>query len=278
VFPFTGLIRCGACGASVTAEHKTNRYGYHYTYYHCSKRRLGPRCRQPSIEESALDGQIAEFLDSLAISNDLHKWIIEEVEFGTARSKDQEEIRKKSLTKSLDEVEAQLAELTGLRLRNLLTDDEFVAQRRTLQQEQRQLRETIARIEKSADTFEPLRDFFSFSTVAADWFRHGDLQAKRLIVETVGSNLTLIDKILSIEARKPFVKVTKSADRSCLLGVVDDVRTSRIGNKRWLRKWVKEVRNTLSDEKGQRIFNNIRALRQHFEPETVKQTSRRAGS
>ena len=33
----------------VTAEHKTNRFGNRYVYYHCTKRRLDPRCPQPSI-------------------------------------------------------------------------------------------------------------------------------------------------------------------------------------------------------------------------------------
>src|SRR5207249_2782245 len=46
-FAYTGMIRCGECGFSVTAEEKTNRYGYHYTYYHCSKRRLDFHCGQP---------------------------------------------------------------------------------------------------------------------------------------------------------------------------------------------------------------------------------------
>ena len=50
VFAFTGMIHCGACGLMVTAEQKVNRFGSRYTYYHCTKRRLVPLCRQPSIE------------------------------------------------------------------------------------------------------------------------------------------------------------------------------------------------------------------------------------
>lgn len=36
-FAFTGLMRCGECGCSITAEEKVNHYGSHYTYYHCTK-------------------------------------------------------------------------------------------------------------------------------------------------------------------------------------------------------------------------------------------------
>jgi site-specific DNA recombinase len=49
-FAFSGMIRCGACGLGITAEHKFNRYGRHYVYYHCSRRRLDQKCFEPSIE------------------------------------------------------------------------------------------------------------------------------------------------------------------------------------------------------------------------------------
>jgi hypothetical protein len=57
-FPFTGIIRCGACGLMVTAEHKVNRYGSRYIYYHCTKRNTGVRCPEPSIEARHLEEQI----------------------------------------------------------------------------------------------------------------------------------------------------------------------------------------------------------------------------
>ena len=38
-FAYTGLIRCGNCGCSVTAEEHVNPYGSHYVYYRCTKRR-----------------------------------------------------------------------------------------------------------------------------------------------------------------------------------------------------------------------------------------------
>jgi hypothetical protein len=66
-FAFTGMIRCGSCGLAVTAEHKYKQSGRHYVYYHCTKRRLGPRCAEPSIEARSLEGQIEQFVRSLVI-------------------------------------------------------------------------------------------------------------------------------------------------------------------------------------------------------------------
>src|SRR3546814_1053429 len=66
-FAFTGLIVCGACGRFITAEHKTNKYGSRYTYYHCSARsRISRACSEPSIEERKLERQFADFLRSIA--------------------------------------------------------------------------------------------------------------------------------------------------------------------------------------------------------------------
>ncbi len=67
-----------------------------------------------------------------------------------------------------------------------------------------------------------------------------------------------------------------------LLGVVGDVRTfCRIGKKRWFNRLTKEISVLLHSEDGQVILDNIRTLRQRFEPEIlVVQTkwSRRAAA
>lgn len=60
---------------------------------------------------------------------------------------------------------------------------------------------------------------------AADWFRLGSSDTKRLILKTVGSNLALTDKKLNIEARKPFQRLAKAHDFPKRCGVIEDVRT-----------------------------------------------------
>ncbi len=93
----------------------------------------------------------------------------------------------------------------------------------------------------------------------------GDNQSRRLILETVGSNLSLSGKILSIAAKKPFAPLAKSDSYPHRLGVVDDVRTLR-GK---FARLVKRIWRSVQDEDGQRILQNIKALRERFEPEVV---------
>jgi DNA invertase Pin-like site-specific DNA recombinase len=264
-FAFTGMIRCGSCGLAVTAEHKYKPSGRHYIYYHCTKRRLGPRCAESSVEARSLEGQIEQFVRSLAIDPAIEAWLLEEATRDAATLLQQEEARRQSLEKSLKSVEEQLAELTGLRIRNLLTDQEYLLRRGDFQKECIRLRERIASNDHGSNRFEPVSELISFSNRAADWFLAGDDQTKRLILETVGSNPTLTNKILRCEAKKPFASVRKTPDLYTVLGVVDDVRTlrgkfARLAKRIWL---------SVQDEDGQRILQNIRVLRDRFEPEVV---------
>ena len=224
-FAFTGMIRCGACGLMVTAEHKTNRFGSRYVYYHCTKRQLERRCPQPSIELRELERQIAQVLGQLAIPERLHQWLLAEAERLEMYRADEDRAKTQSLENALHDVSAQLSELTGLRLRNLLTDDEFAHERQALQREQLRLGERLERARTDPAPFEPVRDVIWFRNQAISWFTRGDLETKRLILEIVGSNLTLNDKTVSIEARKPFQRRIKTRQHFELLAFINDVRT-----------------------------------------------------
>jgi site-specific DNA recombinase len=275
-FAFTGMIRCGGCGLRVTAEHKINRYGYRYLYYHCSRPRLGEKCTEPSVEVRSLESQIAIFLRKACVREGFEEWLFEQLVFESEAMSDEHQTRKRSLEKTLKEVENQLNELTGLRLRNLLTDDEFVARRQQLQQEQLKLQRRIAEADMSHDPFEPFREVVSFSNRAPDWFLRGDDNAKRLILETVGSNLSLKDKILNIQAKKPFATLSKTTAIPHHLGVVDDVRTFHTKYDK-VRRVAYQIARSLDNEEGKMILANIKLLRQGFEPEILtKEDERKA--
>ena len=115
------------------------------------------------------------------------------------------------------------------------------------QQEQMRLQEKVAQIEQGGSRFEPLREVVLFSNRAADWFSHGDMQSKRMILQTVGSNLTLTSKKLNIQAQKPFESLAQFAHSPRRLAIVDVVRTF----------WHNDF--------GEGLINNIRTLRARFE-------------
>ena len=90
--------------------------------------------------------------------------------------------------------------------------------------EQAKLREHLNQLEAS-DWIEPSRKLFLFSNRAKFWFSHGTTDEKRIILATIGSNLLLKDKKLSIDAKKPFRILSERASGSPLCTVVPGVRT-----------------------------------------------------
>lgn len=225
VFAFTGLIRCGACGLSVTAEDQVNRHGTPYTYYHCTKRNLsGPRCREPYVRREDLETQLLAFLERVTLSERQHAWALEELQKMRREPDQHRDARLRTLQAAADRTTRSLDSLTDLRLRDLIDDAEFSRKRVELTQEAHRLRARLTKAETEPDAFEPLTDLISFRNRALDWFQRGDAATKRTICEITGSNPTLAGKKLSIEARRPFRMSGDCRNGSDLRAAVEDVR------------------------------------------------------
>lgn len=93
-FAYTGLICCGECGFSVTAEEKRNRYGSDYTYYHCSKRRLDRHCSQKYVSLAELESQILIFLGQIALPDRFERWAITRIEQTAKEQKEHHEAKR----------------------------------------------------------------------------------------------------------------------------------------------------------------------------------------
>jgi DNA invertase Pin-like site-specific DNA recombinase len=224
-FPFTGLIRCGECGCGITAENKVNRYGTRYLYYHCTKKRLDVRCSQRCITATKLEESFDDFLSGLVVPQKTHDWTIGKID----QSRDEEGLitaeALQTLEKSIQDISKHIGNLTILRVRELIDDEEFTKQRETLLDEQSALQEKLAQSKNGVTWFEPAKILISFSNRAVFWFREGDGRIKREIIDATGSNLLLTDKKLFIKAKKPFIERSKFSQLSRQRGVLNDIRT-----------------------------------------------------
>lgn len=199
-FPLTGLIRCGSCNRAITAEHKVNQFGAHYIYYHCARTGPGPRCRQPSVRAEVLEAQAELALASLALRPETAERLKGLFEETVAKTRTATATLWQSLAQTLEQVRSQISELTGLRIRGVIDDAEFTAQRGRLQTEAAGLARKLEAMSEPEIVFELLSDLVAFSSQAVEWFRSADDDTKRLILKTACSHLTLTDKILSFEA------------------------------------------------------------------------------
>jgi hypothetical protein len=147
----------------------------------------------------------------------------------------------------------ELDNLTKMRLRDLLTDEEFSEQKAKLLKERAHLKEKFEDTEHQVDSWLALSEkAFTFANRAKYWFENGTLEDKKMILEAIGSNLFLKDKKLTIQAKKPFLIIEKGLEEiklqdirleplgigsikaqtdlcgvgfSTMLGLVEDVRT-----------------------------------------------------
>jgi hypothetical protein len=221
---YTGMIRCGSCGLAVTAEEKVNRFGDHYVYYHCTKRRGNAVCREPYMPLARLELEIEAFLESITLSDEMHAWALARVERETATVLSGAAASRAALQKALTENDSALRNLRHLRVRDQITDEEFASDRQALDTERLRLAEQLAEVDP-AEAFEPAKLFVSFSNRALKWFRDGDDETKRLILEITGSNPLLKDRELKIDARFPFRKWSRKRPFTELCTVVNDIRT-----------------------------------------------------
>jgi site-specific DNA recombinase len=287
-FAFAGLLRCGECEKVIIAEEKHQvicekcrfKFAYrhreacprclkplsempnalflHYTYYHCLKRGQS-RCSQGSTTEQDLIAQVVSYLERLHLSESFKNWAlaylqeVHEQEQGTTQSIRfaQQKAYADCLQRMQNLVKLKTSAQNGDGL--LLSDEEYARQRQELAQEKVALESLLGtKGDTSATALEQAKGTFEFLTGLRDRFVEGDAATKKEILAAVGSNLILKDKILSIEARKPFRLIEEmgkgdDAENSpiepenggavvalnaslllsspCVLGDTDDVRT-----------------------------------------------------
>ena len=129
VFSFTGLIRCGECGAMITAEDKVknqkNGNTHNYTYYRCTKR-TKHHCSQKTVEVKILEQQIMEYLKAISIPEEFIRFALdainEDAESDINRNKEFIETYKKEITTLNNKCD----KLMELRLSELISEEDFI--------------------------------------------------------------------------------------------------------------------------------------------------------
>lgn len=207
-FAFTGMMRCGECGAMITAEekHKIQKNGniHHYIYYRCTKRK-DPNCTQGSIKEEELNEQINAFLINLSISERFKSWAIKQL-----RQLNEKETGERTKIyhlqqKAYNDSQRQIDNLLDMRLKELIDDNTYKAKQEALLNEQGELKKRLDQTEdRAANWLELAEQTFEFSKNACYWFNNGTIEDKKIILSTIGSNLVLKDRKLRIEPVKLF--------------------------------------------------------------------------
>lgn len=224
-FAFTGMMKCGQCGCSITAEEHVKPSGLHFVYYRCGRKKRAVKCTQPALALRELERQIVAFLEGVSVPEEIHQWVLSRLDRWGQEEAKRTLSSRESLQAAFDSVTKQLETVRELRVRDLISDEEFIKDREALQAEKRKLTQRLENNEAADAWFEPGRLLALFSRRAVSWFKEGNLEIKRLILTVAGLNPTLIDRQLNIHARKPFQRLFGPAKIPAMSSMLDDVRT-----------------------------------------------------
>jgi DNA invertase Pin-like site-specific DNA recombinase/predicted metal-binding protein len=215
IFAYTGLLKCGECGASITCEEKWKKQKngniHHYIYYHCTKK-AHPNCTQKSIEEKVLDKEILNFLSKIEIPAEFHEWAIEELQnMHAIEKKDRNTILQNHQT-YYDKCVKKLDTLLEMRMAGEINANLFSEKQTLLEKEKAQAKSMLNNIDKRVDDWIKTADnTLKFAEKARIEFAKGNLEKRKQILVALGSNHLLKDKILCIQTEKPLIVLQEAA-------------------------------------------------------------------
>lgn len=237
-YAFTSLLKCGFCGATITAEEKhqvicaackwkfsitkknkdactrcstkienmRNPTILHYTYYRC-KRRKSPLCEQRGVRLDKFERQIDSKLAEIEISPLFMDWALRQIATMNESEKDFQEDTVVSIKQAHDVCRTKLNNLIQLKISpqnsdgSLLSDEQYKHQKSTIETELKGLEQQLATIDnRMIQAAEDINEAFSFATKARERFANGDNKIKRKMLIDLGSHLRLIDTTLHLDS------------------------------------------------------------------------------
>ncbi len=242
-FAYTGLIQCGECESMITAEEKhqlictlcKHKFAYenktacpqcstkisvmqsptilHYTYYRCTKKK-SRACSQKTIRLEELEKQFAGELEKITIDQDYLNLALEYLGDKQSTFGKEETTARKSLEAVYESCQTRLKNLHREYMspqnsnHELYSSDEFKKLKTEIVAERDQVEKQLGGTRDVLDqSLAATERTFKFCAFALHHFNTGDLQKKRSIFSTIGSNLTLIDRKLTIHKLHPFLLI-----------------------------------------------------------------------
>ncbi len=218
-FAFGGLLRCGECGCTITGEAHTKRLKTSgeiktYNMYRCVKKnRKG--CTQKYSNERELETMVNEYVETLAVDDQYITWSMKWLSFLHKQECTERETIETSLTDALTQCKKRIDNLFQMKLRELVTDEEYTKEKQTLLKEKEQLeQETALQSDRQNNWLQTAEQAMYFCRDFKTMFDNGNLQQRKILLKQVGAHLVLNYGKLHIEAQKPFKSLLKLRESS----------------------------------------------------------------
>ena len=153
-FAFLGLMKCGSCDCSITAEKQKG-----HNYYRCTKKKE-PCQEKHFLREESLVEQIKNFLKKVSLSSRDTKKVLSELQKDELQEKEKSVAIVQNLKTELVETETKLEKLLDAYLGEIISAADYKARKEKLLTQKIELSEKIRDFEqKPLSRLEPARDF-----------------------------------------------------------------------------------------------------------------------
>ena len=202
-FAFTGLARCGECGAAITAEvqakfYPTTRGKVEYIYYHCTKK-LGPCFQKGYVREELLEQQVRKIVAKAGLHPGWKKHFDNWMARDEQRDKQNAKETLQTLRLEINEVELKLNRLLDGYLDQVIEPQVYRQKKNELFEEKLKIQEQITKISKdNIPWLELMQEFINCALRAQKIVRaKNNCHELTLMAKKVGSNYLLKERRLS---------------------------------------------------------------------------------
>jgi len=239
-FSFRGLLSCGECGCSITAERKLQvrctkcRYKFScinrkdcpkcnllisdmkkptildFTYYRCTKKK--GKCDQKAIREYELEKQYLEVLRDIKIEKLFYDFMSKELkDYNETQNTDELQYRSQ-LKKRKSELENRINGLVLMRAEGDISKEVYLQMTRGSEKEIKKVQGQIKQEETGyCNWIKVANDYLNFSLNASKVLKESDHFAKKSLLNKIGSNQTLLDGKLHFIKAKPLLAIKECA-------------------------------------------------------------------
>ncbi len=210
-FILRGMIKCADCGCTITPETSKE-----HIYYSCTNYK-GYHKKRIYIREEDLMKPIYDVLKNIQLSDDKIEMITEDLKRTHEAKNRFREQHVKFLMQEYDKYEQRINKLVDMLADGSITKDMFNKKLKEYKEKQAEIKEEIARYNQAEKFYLTANMVLKLAQKAYEIFQSSEVEEKRQLLNFLLQNLTLQDKKLLFEMKKPFDTVLQANKCSDLL-------------------------------------------------------------
>jgi DNA invertase Pin-like site-specific DNA recombinase len=187
-YAFTGFMKCGNCGYSITAERQKG-----HIYYRCTKK--GGNCPEKYLREENLVNQLKKVIQKVSLSSDWTGKMLAELDREKVNNQELLEPKIQKLEKQKQAFDKKLDRLLDLQLEGGLSVEDYKQKKNGLMSKKTTTEEKIQEIKEEVNNWlEPMKEFILASCQAKKLLEKENNEEYLSFFKNIGSNFILKDK------------------------------------------------------------------------------------